>query len=103
MLRTRLWIGTALVIMLLLVLWLDLQFAPYFPILGILVAVVGFLGAVELRKLLPAALQPQLVLTLIGVELILASPWLALCANRLVPGLVTVTVASEWSMALFAA
>ena len=102
MLRTRLWIGAALVIMLLLVLWLDLQFAPYFPILGILVGVVGFLGAVELRKLLPAALQPKLALTLIGVELILASPWLALCANRLVPGVVTVTVASEWSVALFA-
>jgi phosphatidate cytidylyltransferase len=102
MLRTRLWIGAGLVIMLLLVLWLDLQFAPYFPILGILVGVVGFLGAVELRKLLPADLQPKLALTLVGVELILASPWLALCAHRLIPGVVTITVASEWSVALFA-
>jgi phosphatidate cytidylyltransferase len=103
MLRTRLWIGAVLVGVMFGVLILDLQFAPYFPILGVLIGVVGFLAAVELRGLLPVALRPHRVLSLLSVELVLASPWLALCAYRQAPGEVTLWVTCQWSMCLLAA
>jgi phosphatidate cytidylyltransferase len=103
MLKTRLWIGAILVFAIFLVLVFDLQFAPYFPILGIVIGVIGFLAAVELRGLLPAAMQPRPVLAVLAVELVLASPWLALGAFRLAPETVTLTVTSQWSTCLFAA
>jgi phosphatidate cytidylyltransferase len=103
MLRTRLWIGAALVIMMVAVLYFDLFLAPFYPILAILIAVVGFLATVELRGLLPLALRPNSVLSILGVELVLVSPWLALCAFRLSPGTVTINVATHWSLYLFAA
>ena len=49
MLRTRLWMGTCLVLLMFGVLVLDLQFQPYYPVLGLLVGLVGVLGMVELR------------------------------------------------------
>jgi phosphatidate cytidylyltransferase len=103
MLKTRLWIGASLIFALFLVLVFDLQFAPYFPILGILVSVVGFLAATELRNLLPAVVRPPAVLAILAVLLVLASPWLALCASRFAPETVTLTVTSQWSTCLFAA
>ena len=103
MLRTRLWIGAALIVMMVAVLYFDLFLAPFFPILGILIAVVGFLAVVELRGLLPAALRPHPVLAVLAVELVLISPWLALCANRLSPTAVTITVTGHWSLYIFAA
>src|SRR5947209_20230366 len=103
MLRTRLWIGAVLILMMVAVLYFDLFLAPFFPILGILIVVVGFLAVVEMRGLLPTALRPNPALALLAVELVLISPWLALAANRLSPSAVTINVASHWSLYLFAA
>jgi phosphatidate cytidylyltransferase len=102
MLRTRLWIGAALVIMMVAVLYFDIFLAPFFPILATLVGVAGFLAAIELRKLLPSALRPNTVLAIVAVEMVLLSPWLALAAFRLTPGHVDASVATHWAMYLFA-
>ncbi len=81
MLRTRLWMGTCLVLLMFGVLVLDLQFQPYYPFLDLFVGLVGVLGVLELRGMLPAVLRPHPLLAVLGVLAVLASPWLALCRD----------------------
>ncbi len=103
MLRTRLWMGTCLVLLMFGVLVLDLQFQPYYPFLGLFVGLVGFLGVLELRGMLPTVLRPHPLLAVLGVLAVLSSPWLALCAIKWSGGAIASVAYSHCSIYLFVA
>lgn len=74
MLRTRLLVGTILVILALGILWMDAWFAPWYPILFCTVVAAAIWAAMELRQLLPDPKPPRRI-TLIALVLVIASNW----------------------------
>lgn len=75
MLRTRLIVGTILAVVTAGMLLFDRQFAPWFPLLFLVVAFLGLLGGYELVLLMPAARRPALPVVLGGIVVVLCSNW----------------------------
>lgn len=75
MLRTRLWMGTVLVVLVVAALVADRP--PYYPILFLLVEFLAILSCFELLGLLPAPRRPEPWLCYTSVFLLLASNWFA--------------------------
>src|SRR5262245_34832790 len=75
MLRTRLWMGTVLVLLALGVLVLDQRFSPYYPFLLALVLVLALAATYELLDLLGSVLRPPSWLCYLGVTAVVLSNW----------------------------
>lgn len=76
MLRTRLWMGSILIGLAVLLLLEDRWFAPWFPIFAVAYFAAGFLAIRELLSLIPVSQRPNTPLT-VGVGLALAAAnWL---------------------------
>jgi phosphatidate cytidylyltransferase len=86
MLRTRLWMGTLLVGLVVLLLFEDRWFAPWYPILFVFFVGASLAAAREFLDLLPEAVRPAEALTL-GFICVLAgfNWWPAFLATRDVP------------------
>jgi phosphatidate cytidylyltransferase len=76
MLRTRLIVGSILVVLTAGMLLVDRHFAPWFPFLFAVVIGLSVLGTLELRALLPADRRPRLGVSLGGVIAIILLNWL---------------------------
>jgi phosphatidate cytidylyltransferase len=74
MLKTRLWMGAVLIVLVAGVLWLDGYFAPWYPILALVVLISGSLASLEILSLLPEP-RPQTWVTLTAVTLLLGANW----------------------------
>lgn len=74
MLKTRLWMGSALIALMIGVLWVDGLFAPWFPILGVVLLAAGLAGTWELLDLLGEP-RPQRWVSLAAVGTLLAVNW----------------------------
>jgi len=86
MLRTRLIVGAILIALTAGMLAFDQRFAPYYPFLFAVVAVLGLLGGAELVFLLPETRQPRLLMALIGIAAVLLANWANLLFGPLVAG-----------------
>jgi len=86
MLRTRLIVGAILIALTAGMLAFDQRFAPYYPFLFAVVAVLGLLGGAELVFLLPETRQPRLLMALIGIAAVLLGNWANLLFGPLVAG-----------------
>jgi len=75
MLRTRLWMGTILTVLGVGILVVDHAFAPYFPVLFVVVLGMGLFAAREIRLLMPADRRPLALFTYLALGAILASYW----------------------------
>jgi phosphatidate cytidylyltransferase len=75
MLRTRLWMGAALIALTLAMLIMDQRLAPWFPFLLVLVLCLSLLGCHELLQLLPARSRPVSWLCYAGVAGVLIVNW----------------------------
>ncbi|MBV9122891.1 MAG: phosphatidate cytidylyltransferase [Planctomycetes bacterium] len=75
MLRTRLWMGAVLVVLVVAVLVVDQHLAPWYPFLFLLVQAIGGLAVLELRRLLPATWRPSAWLSQAAVALLIAANW----------------------------
>ena len=76
MLRTRLWMGAVLVILVVGVLAIDAPLAPWFPFLFALIAGLSLVSTFELLRLLPAAVQPPAWLGCGGIVALVIVNWL---------------------------
>src|SRR5437773_2489706 len=74
MLRTRLWMGTLLILLVVGVLWLDQAFAPWYPCLFFLVAFLSLLGCFEFLTLLGTR-RPRGVVCYFGLLAVLIANW----------------------------
>src|SRR5438874_2297963 len=86
MLRTRVIVGTILVALTAGMLAFDQRFAPWYPFLFGVVAVLGLLGGAELVLLLPATRQPRLLLVLAGIAAVLCANWAHLLLGPAISG-----------------
>ena len=86
MLRTRLIVGAILIALTAGMLAFDQRFAPWYPFLFGVVAVLGLMGGVELVALLSATRQPSAPLALGGISVVLASNWAGLIFGPTVSG-----------------
>src|SRR6266446_9130388 len=77
MLRTRLWMGSVLIVLVVGVLAIDHQFAPWYPVLFALVLVLSLAAAAELLQLLGPARRPAPWLCYVGLAALVAANWLA--------------------------
>lgn len=75
MLRTRLWMGTLLIALAVLLLLEDRWFAPWYPILYVCYVGASLLATRELLDLLPRDVRPCEWLTMASVVLIAAGNW----------------------------
>lgn len=75
MLRTRLWVGTLLVVVAGGGLVIDQAFAPYYPILFVLVAGLSLAAGAELIRLLGGIGRPAPWLCYAGLFLVIAANW----------------------------
>ena len=102
MLRTRLWMGSLLIGVAVLLLLEDQWFAPWYPILYICYLGASWLATRELLDLLPESLRPDSALTMFGIGVIAAANWWpAFQMTRPVPpGLVTWDLIAGWFLAL---
>jgi phosphatidate cytidylyltransferase len=75
MLRTRLWMGAVLILLVLGVLLLDSQLAPYYPVLFLLILVLTLLGCYELLALLGPR-RPWPSLCYLAVTALISVNWL---------------------------
>jgi phosphatidate cytidylyltransferase len=82
MLRTRLWMGTLLVVLAVGALVVDQQFAPWYPVLFVLVLGLSLAACFELLRLLGAARRPEPCLCYTGLVVLAASNWVAHVAQR---------------------
>lgn len=82
MLRTRLWMGALLIGLILAVLLLDQRWAPWYPCLLILVLILAVVSAMELQRIVPSQVRPQLWLCCMSVALVAASSWAPLLHAR---------------------
>src|SRR5438876_4696163 len=76
MLRTRVWMGSLLAALTLGLLFLDAEFAPWYPFLYFFFALVGLVGCHELRGLFPAERRPPALLCHLGVQTVVAANWI---------------------------
>src|SRR5690349_10143201 len=76
MLRTRLWMGSALILLVVAVLLVDQQLAPWYPFLFLLVLVLGVAACVVLLLLLGPERRPALGLALGGTAAFAVVNWL---------------------------
>jgi phosphatidate cytidylyltransferase len=76
MLRTRLWMGSLLIVLAVGVLVLDVKLEPWYPILFLVTLAAGVLACWELVRLLPAP-APRLWLCQVGVVSLYLANWLA--------------------------
>lgn len=76
MLRTRLWMGTVLVALVVGVLVFDQRFAPMFPCLFLLVMALAQVACWELRMLLPAERRPAAWVCHLAIFCVLAGNWI---------------------------
>jgi phosphatidate cytidylyltransferase len=107
MLKTRLVVGSLLVLWGLAVLFVDSIFAPWYPILFAFAIVVTFALAYELRQLLPEAIRPKRPLLFLAMLLIVLANWagplglqggtLGWICGALAAGLVLVFLGEAWS------
>src|SRR5262245_41162542 len=75
MLRTRLWMGTLLILLVVGVLALDRQISPWYPSLFLLVFLLSMLSCAELLALLEPGRRPAPWLCYAGVALLVAANW----------------------------
>ncbi len=87
MLRTRLWMGAVLMVLSVGVLMVDRSFAPWYPFLFLLVAVLSLVGAHEVRLLLDEERRPPAWLAFGGVAALVLANWLPHVAPGLPPSL----------------
>jgi len=85
MLRTRLIVGAVLIALTAGMLAFDQRFAPWYPFLFGVVALLGLMGGVELVMLLSATRQPSVPLSLAGITVVLAANWAGLLFGPTVP------------------
>lgn len=85
MLRTRLVVGTLLVLLGLGVLVADNYLAPWCPFLFVSAAVMLGLAGYELVRLLPAGTRPRAWLVLAGLGMVLLANWLPACGHNAWP------------------
>jgi phosphatidate cytidylyltransferase len=76
MLRTRLWMGAILIVLVLGVLVIDQSLAPWFPFLFVLIAALALASALELLHLLKPDIRPVRTLCLTGAVALLVANWL---------------------------
>jgi len=86
MLRTRLIVGAVLIALTAGMLAFDQRFAPGYPFLFGVVALLGLMGGVELVTLLSATRQPSFPLVLTGIFVVLAANWAGLLFGPMGPG-----------------
>jgi phosphatidate cytidylyltransferase len=77
MLRTRLWVGTLLVVLAVGVLVVDQALAPFFPVLFVLLLGLALAAGIELLHLLGAARRPAPWLCCTGIAALVAANWAA--------------------------
>jgi phosphatidate cytidylyltransferase len=77
MLRTRLVVGTALILWGLAVLFPDARFAPWYPILFVFAVTITLVLARELQQLLPEAIRPRTGILSVCMLLLVISNWSA--------------------------
>jgi phosphatidate cytidylyltransferase len=75
MLRTRLWMGAALIVLAATLLVLDQPTRPYFPFLLILAGSLATLSCLELTQLLASSSGPRLWFCLLGVLAVVLANW----------------------------
>src|SRR5689334_10188073 len=75
MLRTRLWMGAILIALALGVLFVDQQFAPWYPFLLVLVLTLALGACYELVQLLGPARRLPTGLCLAGVAVVILANW----------------------------
>src|SRR6266481_1195854 len=75
MLRTRLWMGAVLIVLVIGVLVFDQRFQPWFPFLLVFVLVLAVAGTLELVTLIDTKRRPPLGLCLAGVLAVLLANW----------------------------
>src|SRR5260370_4272162 len=86
MLRTRLWMGSLLIALAVLLLLEDRWFAPRYPLFFICYVAAGLVATRELLDLLPAAVRPAEALTMVFVCVVAGFNWWpAFLATRDVP------------------
>src|SRR5262245_11981511 len=76
MLRTRLWVGTVLVVLMVGVLVIDQHLAPWYPFLYLTLLGLGLAGCRELLHLLAAWPRPPAWLCYAGVAGVVTANWL---------------------------
>jgi phosphatidate cytidylyltransferase len=81
MLRTRLWMGAALVALVVGVLVVDRWLAPWFPFLLLLFGGLSVAATFELLLLLPSDVRPPACLCGAGIAALVAANWLPHLAN----------------------
>jgi phosphatidate cytidylyltransferase len=86
MLRTRLIVGAILIALTAGMLPFDQRFAPWYPFLFGVVFSLGLFGGAELVMLLSATRQPNLLLVITGIAVVLAANWAGLLFGPGVPG-----------------
>src|SRR5579871_2476932 len=75
MLRTRLWMGAVLIVLMIGVLVVDERTAGWYPFLfGMLIA-AGIVACFELRQFLPEATRPRAALCYAGLVALIAANW----------------------------
>lgn len=77
MLRTRLIVGTVLILWGLAVLFLDSRFAPWYPILFVFAVSITLVLAREFQQLLPNAIRPRNGILFVSILLLVISNWAA--------------------------
>jgi phosphatidate cytidylyltransferase len=75
MLRTRLIVGSVLIILAAGMLLFDERLAPWFPFLFAMVLFLSVLGTLELVRLLPESKRPSLPFCLAGVAMVVVANW----------------------------
>lgn len=96
MLRTRLWMGSLLMVLATGALVLDERLAPWYPFLFVTVVGLGLAGCRELLGLLPAEGRPCGWLTYAAVGGLLAANWIARLAPLLWPAISWSREAGTW-------
>ena len=86
MLRTRLWVGSLLVLAAGGLLVGDQRLAPWFPCLFACLMFVGVVAARELVRLFPPVFRPSELLAVTGVLLAVAANWHPVIRAEFVPG-----------------
>jgi phosphatidate cytidylyltransferase len=103
MLRTRLWMGAVLIILVTGVLLIDQRLAPWYPFLLVLVLLLAPVSCYELLQLLSVPRRPPAWLCQAAVAALLLVNWVPAVAGVIAPGLVLDPDPWYWVAAAFAA
>src|SRR5258708_8725594 len=76
MFRTGVWMGSLVGALTLGMIFLDAEFAPWYPFLYFIFALVGLVGCHELRGLFPTERRPLALLCHLGVQTVVAVNWI---------------------------